>query len=82
MYHLPAELPIDCSKYFSTQLLRILPPLLNSNYPSDIKEVEKLPEELRNGTETWGGKLSPKYSYLYNDLSKQFSEYKNIRPNM
>jgi alpha-aminoadipic semialdehyde synthase len=77
--HLPAELPLDCSIYFSNMLLPIVQELVKSDYPTDINTgLKKLPDEIENAVETWNGQLSPKYKYLYKELGKHFSEYKDF----
>jgi alpha-aminoadipic semialdehyde synthase len=76
--HLPAELPLDCSIYFSKMLLPVVQDLVKSHYPVDMKTgLKELPEEIQNAIETWNGQLSPKYKYLYRELGKYFTEYKD-----
>lgn len=82
--HLPAELPIDASKHFSSKLTPFIPQILNSKYPSNYEEVSKdlevneFPLEILNACETWNGKLMPKYEYLYKELAKYYSEYEEL----
>jgi alpha-aminoadipic semialdehyde synthase len=80
--HLPAELPIDASKHFSEKLTPFIPHILKSNYPSNIEEdkanLKNFPLEILNACETWNGKLMPKYDYLYNELTKYYTEYEHI----
>lgn len=68
--HLPSELPFDSSQHFSEKLQGFMFDMLKSNYPSEYNE--DLPPEIQNAVETWNGKLCPKYSHLYKDLSKMF----------
>lgn len=70
--HLPSELPFDSSNHFSDKLTPFIPDLLKSNYPCEYKE-DDLPPELHKATETWNGKLTPDYEYLYEELSKTFN---------
>jgi alpha-aminoadipic semialdehyde synthase len=80
--HLPAELPIDASKHFSEKLTPFIPHILKSNYPSNFEEdkanLKNFPLEILNACETWNGKLMPKYDYLYNELTKYYTEYEHI----
>ena len=68
--HLPSELPFDSSQHFSEKLQGFMCDMLKSDYPSEYSN--DLPPEIQNAVETWNGKLCPKYSYLYKDLSKMF----------
>ena len=73
--HLPSELPFDSSNHFSEKLYPFVKQILSSEYPSKIND--ELPPEIHNACETWGGKLCPKYEYLYKELAKYYDEYKN-----
>ncbi len=70
--HLPSELPFDSSKHFSEKLKPFMKDILLNSYPSDYNT--SLPAEILNAVETWNGKLTPKYDYLYKNLSLQFAE--------
>jgi len=61
--HIPAELPRDASTFFGDNLLPYVPILANSNY-SQKWEDDTLPDDLKQATETYRGKLTPNYSYL------------------
>jgi len=37
--------------------------------------------EIFNACETWGGKLMPKYEYLYKELVKYYPEYEKLGEN-
>jgi len=79
--HLPAELPIDASKHFSEKLTGFMKSIVDSAYPSDYpirEEDSDLPVEIFRACESWNGKLMPKYSYLYKELSKYYPEYKEL----
>lgn len=70
--HLPSELPFDSSNHFSEKLAPFMKDIINSQYPSEYDETS-LPPEIHNAVETWNGELTPKYSYLANDLKKHKS---------
>lgn len=69
--HLPSELPFDSSNHFSEKLSPFMLDILSSDYPCDYKEGD-LPPEIHNAIETWNGKLTPKFDYLYKELQKHY----------
>jgi len=76
--HLPAEFPFDASKHFSDKLFPFIEKIVDSQYPSDFPKTEgeeSLTMEIFNACETWSGKLMPKYQYLDEHLSRQFSDF-------
>jgi alpha-aminoadipic semialdehyde synthase len=80
LYHaldyLTAEFAIEASKHFSEKLSPFIESIVNSNYPSECDEKNfDLPPEILQSVEAWGGKLMPKYEYLYSELAKFYPEY-------
>ena len=73
--HLPAEFPIDSSTYFSEKLFPFIEKVVKSKYPCNIEESNDLPMEIYNASETWNGKLTPNFKYLYKELEKYYSEF-------
>jgi len=61
--NLPAELPLDSSDFFSTQLREFIPALLEADY-SDSLAGSGLPAELQNAVVVYNGELTAQYRYL------------------
>lgn len=68
--HLPCELPIDASIDFSHDLLQVIKKMIGSVYTDKFEEESVIPKEIKEGCETWNGRLCTKYSYLYKNLSE------------
>ncbi|MBN2445833.1 MAG: hypothetical protein JXO22_03865 [Phycisphaerae bacterium] len=60
---LPAELPIDSSRYFSQALRPFIPALANTDFSRPLEESD-LPPELRRATIVYAGKLAPPFERL------------------
>jgi alpha-aminoadipic semialdehyde synthase len=61
--NLPAELPLDSSDFFSTQLRDFVPALLEADYAEPLKK-SGLPAELRDAVIVYNGELTSEYRYL------------------
>jgi len=61
--HLPCELPVDASEYFSRALRPLIPPLARADFGGSL-EHSGLPPELQRATMVYQGKLTERYRYL------------------
>jgi alpha-aminoadipic semialdehyde synthase len=61
--NLPCELPNDASSFFSNQLRRFVPDLLDADYESTL-ETSGLPPEIQRAVIVYNGRLTERYAYL------------------
>ena len=67
--NLPAEFAAEASQAFGDALLPFMPPLINADFSASFEDCS-LPPEIRKAVIVYNGRLTPKYSYLKEYLSK------------
>jgi alpha-aminoadipic semialdehyde synthase len=68
--NLPTELPRDASRDFGRILQPYVPMIALADYSVDFENC-RLPEEIKRGMIVYRGKLTPKYRYLEEYLTKE-----------
>jgi len=66
--NLPCELPLDASTFFSDQLKKFVPEIIQADYDSTL-ESSGLGPEVQKGVIVYNGRLTPGYEYLKEYLS-------------
>jgi alpha-aminoadipic semialdehyde synthase len=65
--HLPCELPVDSSRFFSEALRTFVPALARADFGCDLAR-SGLPAELQRATIVYRGKLTEPFRYLERHL--------------
>lgn len=63
VYNLPAELPAESSRHFSSVLKRFVPEIASADYGRDLAACG-LPDVVRRAVIVYNGRLTPEYEYL------------------
>ncbi len=66
---LPTEIPREATTSFGAALLPFVPKLAGTDFSKEFDELD-LPEEFRGAVIAHRGKLTPKYEYLYEHISR------------
>lgn len=69
--HIPAELPRDATQFFGDHLLPYVEKLTMIPYEKDFA-LDASPDNVKEATETYRGKLAPKFEYLDKSI-KEFA---------
>jgi alpha-aminoadipic semialdehyde synthase len=62
--HLPAEMPVEASKHFGSQLLPFVEAVVKSDISLPFENQTDLPKEVYNAIITANGSLTPSYQYI------------------
>ena len=66
--NLPCELPKDSSTFFSNELRKFMPIILNADYNKPLTESGLSPE-IQKAVIVYNGELTPSYKYLHQHIS-------------